>query len=239
MPVDLKHAALTFARQGRVVFPVGGDTGKRPLVRFAYLEPDVAQVERWWTRWPDAGIAWRTGDGVAVIDVDPAHGGVLDSSWPATYTERTPSGGAHLFYRTADDVRNSAGRLAPGIDVRGYHGYVVRAPTPGYTVVADIPYAPLPELPPYVVQMSSPDDGPPPGWRPFEQRDHVPRGEQHSYIMSFGAWLWHSQTFMVPELELMMWHEAVRVFEDWGGPADEREQKLMRARVEWLVGHDA
>ncbi|NEA39744.1 bifunctional DNA primase/polymerase, partial [Streptomyces sp. SID11385] len=51
------------------------------------------------------------------------HGFVL----PATVRVATPSGGAHLWFSTPAGltVRNSAGRLAPGIDVRGTGGYLV------------------------------------------------------------------------------------------------------------------
>ncbi|MEU6441331.1 bifunctional DNA primase/polymerase [Streptomyces sp. NPDC047046] len=51
------------------------------------------------------------------------HGFVL----PATVRVATPSGGAHLWFSAPAGltVRNSAGRLAQGIDVRGTGGYVV------------------------------------------------------------------------------------------------------------------
>jgi hypothetical protein len=54
---------------------------------------------------------------------------------------RTPSGGAHVYFRwteacgTEGGIRNSAKQLAPGLDVRGIRGYV-RAPGWGsYEVV--------------------------------------------------------------------------------------------------------
>ncbi|NJA56508.1 bifunctional DNA primase/polymerase, partial [Streptomyces sp. NEAU-H3] len=51
------------------------------------------------------------------------HGFVL----PATVRVATPSGGAHLWLSAPAGltVRNSASRLAPGIDVRGTGGYLV------------------------------------------------------------------------------------------------------------------
>ena len=43
---------------------------------------------------------------------------------------RTPSGGLHYYFSYRhDDVRNSAGRLGPGLDVRGRGGYVVAPPS--------------------------------------------------------------------------------------------------------------
>ena len=44
-----------------------------------------------------------------------------------TYKMRTPSGGQHLYFRTsfASKIKNSAGKLGLGIDVRGEGGYVI------------------------------------------------------------------------------------------------------------------
>src|SRR5260370_10365222 len=45
-------------------------------------------------------------------------------TWPATYTVKTPTGGLHLYYTAPDgpEIRNSAGRIGPAVDVRGYGG---------------------------------------------------------------------------------------------------------------------
>ena len=47
----------------------------------------------------------------------------------------TESGGLHVYFRYPDrDVRNSAGRIAPGLDVRANGGYViVPSPDSGYS----------------------------------------------------------------------------------------------------------
>ncbi|MBW3359830.1 MULTISPECIES: bifunctional DNA primase/polymerase [Streptomyces] len=72
------------------------------------------------------------------LDIDTAHGndsvGALQQlalqhlfTIPPTVTVLTPSGGRHLWLTGPADttVPNSAGRLAPGIDVRGSGGYLV------------------------------------------------------------------------------------------------------------------
>lgn len=72
------------------------------------------------------------------LDIDTAHGndsvGALRQlalqhlfTIPPTVTVLTPSGGRHLWLTGPADttVPNSAGRLAPGIDVRGSGGYLV------------------------------------------------------------------------------------------------------------------
>ncbi|UNZ18492.1 bifunctional DNA primase/polymerase [Streptomyces sp. 891-h] len=94
-----------------------------------------------------AAAPWATGYGIACgraplhlvgLDLDVKHG--IDSpralrrlaaahgfTVPATTTVLTPTGGRHLWLRAPADVTvgNSAGRLAPGIDVRGAGGYLV------------------------------------------------------------------------------------------------------------------
>lgn len=72
------------------------------------------------------------------LDVDPAYGSDAAGSLrqlalqhlftiPPTVTVLTPSGGRHLWLTGPADaaVPNSAGRLAPGIDIRGSGGYLV------------------------------------------------------------------------------------------------------------------
>ncbi|MEV1047708.1 bifunctional DNA primase/polymerase [Streptomyces sp. NPDC049916] len=96
-----------------------------------------------------AAAPWATGYGIACgraphrligidLDVDTAYGndsaGALQQlalhhlfTIPPTVTVLTPSGGRHLWLTGPADVRvpNSAGRLAPGIDIRGSGGYLV------------------------------------------------------------------------------------------------------------------
>lgn len=155
-PVD---AALAYAARGWPVFPchtVGRDgrpcscpavgcssPGKHPRVpgglRAATTDPGV--ITRWWTRWPTANIAVRTGavSGLVVIDVDPPHGGdrtlrhLTDrhGALPADVTVRTGSGGLHLYLaHPGIRIGNDNGRrLGPGIDVRGDGGYVIAPPS--------------------------------------------------------------------------------------------------------------
>ncbi|WP_406147376.1 bifunctional DNA primase/polymerase [Streptomyces sp. NBC_01012] len=72
------------------------------------------------------------------LDIDTAHGNDSVAALqhlalqhlftiPATVTVLTPSGGRHLWLTgpSGVPVPNSAGRLAPGIDVRGAGGYLV------------------------------------------------------------------------------------------------------------------
>jgi hypothetical protein len=77
--------------------------------------------------------------GVVVLDVDIADGGQeslaklerAGAPAPKTAKARTGGGGIHIFFRNPRDtqIRNSAGLLGPGLDVRGEGGYVVVAPS--------------------------------------------------------------------------------------------------------------
>jgi hypothetical protein len=47
----------------------------------------------------------------------------------------TPSGGIHVWFQSDGRVRNSQGKIAPGVDVRGDGGYLIVPPSPGYRFV--------------------------------------------------------------------------------------------------------
>jgi Bifunctional DNA primase/polymerase, N-terminal/AAA domain len=152
-------AALAWAARGFRVFPLlpnSADPAWKGWTELATTDPAV--IRSWWEG-TDQNIGCLTTD-LAVFDLDtkPAkdtglprrgienwlelHGGFDD-----TLTVRTRSGGFHLYYRDAH-VANSAGDLYEGIDVRGYHGYVV-APGSiidgrGYEVEIDAPLLPAP-----------------------------------------------------------------------------------------------
>ncbi|MFF1812722.1 bifunctional DNA primase/polymerase [Streptomyces sp. NPDC058251] len=69
---------------------------------------------------------------------------------PLTYTVRTPSGGLHLYYAVAPEVRlfNTARTVAPNVDTRAWGGNIVAAgsttPQGDYEVVNGAPVAELP-----------------------------------------------------------------------------------------------
>ena len=113
--------ALTLANAGYRVFPLEPG-GKRPLIETGVKAAtrDTPLIDWWWTRWPDAGIGIATGEGLVVIDVDEP-GAEEPLALPDTFRVST-SKGYHLYYR--GDGRNTASKLAPGVDTRGDGGYV-------------------------------------------------------------------------------------------------------------------
>lgn len=136
-------AALAHARAGRPVFPCKPD--KSPYVRAwrRAATTDADQIQAWWAQWPSALIGMPTGaaTGVWVLDMD-VHGGApgedslfdltqAHGELPDTVEAITGSGGRHIYFRwdPARPVRNSAGRLGEGLDVRGEGGYVIVPPS--------------------------------------------------------------------------------------------------------------
>lgn len=153
----LPAAALRRALLGSPVFPCG--PRKWPLTArgFHDASTDPEQVCAWWSRWPNALIGMPTGaaSGLVVLDLDLKGGCDGAAAFealragrgaPVGPVVRTRSGGHHLYMRAPEGRRVpcSAGRLAPGVDVRGDGGYVVVPPSPGYAVAGRAP----PALPP-------------------------------------------------------------------------------------------
>lgn len=142
---DLLEAALRYAAQARPVFPCEA-RGKRPLTARGLLEATTTpdRIEQWWARWPDANVAIRTGavSRLVVLDVDGQEG--LESlraleqdvgELPRTASVVTPRGGQHFYFAHpgGGELRCSAGKLGPGLDVRADGGYVVAPPSVGPT----------------------------------------------------------------------------------------------------------
>lgn len=129
----IEHA-LKYANYGWHVFPI---RGKRPLVEWRDASTaDPEQVRALFESHPDAtGIGLDCGkSSLVVIDVDDWDGfsdltARLDAI-PPTATTTTGGGGMHLLFHASDvRVRNSASKLAKGVDVRGDGGYIVLPPS--------------------------------------------------------------------------------------------------------------
>jgi P4 family phage/plasmid primase-like protien len=156
--------ALRYLRLGWPVIPL---RGKIPLTENGSRDATLneSQVRAWWTQWPDANVGLATGHGWFAIDVDVKGGGqetwdMLRSQYvrlPDTPEQITGTGGRHILFRAPADftVRNSQGKLGPGIDVRGEGGYIVACPSvhpetgrrydwDGLKDLEDTPIAPAP-----------------------------------------------------------------------------------------------
>jgi len=108
---------------------------------------DASQIEQWFARWPDANIGILTGQtsGLVVLDVDGEDGKAslraltaAHAPLPKTLCVKTGRAGSdgrrkgcHYYFRSPAEaiIRNSAGILGKGLDVRGEGGYVVAPPS--------------------------------------------------------------------------------------------------------------
>lgn len=96
------------------------------------------------------GVPTGVISGFEVLDIDPRHGG---DTWleakrhllPVTRVHQTRSGGQHFFFRHHAGMRNSAGKIAPGVDVRAAGGYILWWPASGLPVLNEAPLAAWPE----------------------------------------------------------------------------------------------
>lgn len=162
---------------GRDPWCRGGHTGWEPRAT-----TELARIRRAWARAAyNLGIACGP-SGLVVVDLDSAEHGEVEDDWrelgvhngrdalarvadwagqsvPETFTVRTPSGGSHLYFRAPEGctVRNSAGAIAPLVDVRGRGGYIVG---PG-SVIAGRAYQvidarPLAVLPGWLCRLAAP-----------------------------------------------------------------------------------
>jgi len=101
--------------------------GKVPVLKSWPLLPlqNRSDVEMWIKNYGAVGV--KTGHGFCILDVDPG----ADPKWldPKTYPntpiQLTPRGGLHVWLRTPDSLGNSAGKLAPHVDIRCKGGQAV------------------------------------------------------------------------------------------------------------------
>lgn len=146
----LQHA-IAYARAGYYVFPLTvtlDDRGKKSLIIpferadgwDVHSTRDEDTIRDWFSipRKGMKGIAIDTGkSGIAAVDLDRDGDKDGFAEWEKLPEQQdtpmrvlTRSGGMHRFYRDPSSrVGVSAGRVAPGIDIRGRGGFVIAAPT--------------------------------------------------------------------------------------------------------------
>lgn len=143
-----RDAALAWAARGFRVFPIIANS-KHPAIERFYDEAttDPAKIRQWWSdlygNERDYNIGVST-TGFVVVDLDTKDGKNGVAAYEGmggdfgTLIVRTPSGGFHCYYRAGDfaNTQGDRGGLAPGVDTRSRHGYVL---APGSSIDG-VPY---------------------------------------------------------------------------------------------------
>ena len=126
-----------------------GSPGKHPRTEHGLKDgsKDAKQIEIWWAKWPDANLGILTGQesGLLVLDVDGEDGKaslqdltMTHGNLPKTLCAKTgrtgndgKRKGCHYYFRApvGATIRNSAGALGKGLDIRANGGYVVAPPS--------------------------------------------------------------------------------------------------------------
>jgi putative DNA primase/helicase len=139
-------------------------TGKHPRTANGLKDAttDPAQIKNLWRRYPTANIGGATGEasGFFALDEDPKAGGSASladlveangDDWLNTSRVKTGSGGFHFYFLMPEstDIRNTASKIAPGLDTRGTGGYVCLSPSLHasgnlYRIENDLAIAPAP-----------------------------------------------------------------------------------------------
>jgi hypothetical protein len=164
-----EDSAIKYAAEdGFYILPLK-PRGKLPLTENGLLDAtiDAMTIETWWGKWPNANVGIRTGP-IVVVDEDQEHAltrlaAEHGETIPPTRIATTSHGRRHYYFTQPEGfrVRNTAGKLAPGIDTRGDGGYVVAPPSihpdgGAYTWETDWPIAAMPA---WLVALLQPTNG--------------------------------------------------------------------------------
>jgi hypothetical protein len=138
------------------VFPC--DSEKFPCTKSGFKDAvtDKKDVIRLFSDPRSTLIGVPTGEisGIVVIDID-VKDGARGMEWlndnsdslPETRTHKTRTGGLHLVFKypVGFEIRNSASKIAPGIDCRGNGGYVIYPPSTGYQIADNVDPEEMPQ----------------------------------------------------------------------------------------------
>ena len=151
LPRSILDAALAYALRGWYVFPA--PPGQKKSHKSAKhsggrkwgktTAPDEIRTD--FKRWPNANVGLPTGkdSGFWVMEADTLEGHDKDGfasvrqleeahdPLPLTLMAQSPTGSKHWYFNWPEGtlIMNSAGKIAPGIDIRGEGGMVIAPPS--------------------------------------------------------------------------------------------------------------
>ena len=136
--------------------------GKHPLIdRWPEQATcDPRQVDNWWRERPNANVAIATGDGLAVVDVDPRNGGFetlaqLEKKFgrlPRDFVVATGGGGLHIYFAVPAGLKSCKKWAHEGVEILCEGAYVIAPPSSHYAGAVygwpkGLPTAELPMMP--------------------------------------------------------------------------------------------
>ncbi len=190
------QAALNYIAEGFRVFPV--NPNKTPLTEHGFKDATQLQrmVRKYWSKWPNAGIAIVT-EGLIVLDFDAKNGGLESKNTiearygllPRTRTHRTGGGGLHFIYRNPSGaaIRNTVALGGfPGLDLRANGGYILVPPSlhesgNWYEVLESPDIAPAPQ---WVIELAIKK---PPAQAGMADEQLIPKGQRNATLASLAG----------------------------------------------------
>jgi hypothetical protein len=174
---------------------------------FGTATNDPEKIKEWFPRYPECGFGIVTGasNSTTVLDIDIKNGvnglenfSALGITIPKTGIVRTPSGGFHVYFYTGSlQIPCSVGKVAPGVDVRGYGGYAVgpgtRHQNGTYHWIMDslAPIHRMAEMPPRLIELcmkakstTQYDPGSHSSEVRYQLMDPIPKGQRNTTMAS-------------------------------------------------------
>ena len=134
-----------YLNQGYSIIPVDSRNKKGSIIsswkKYQNKKAEFSQIQKWFNRWPQAGVAIVTGkiSNIIVLDIDPRHDGdktIKGKALPPTVTVKSGGGGTHYYYRYPSDLNhisnfdgNNDNINLPGVDLRADGGFVYAPPS--------------------------------------------------------------------------------------------------------------
>lgn len=220
--------AIQLAQRGMAVFPCV-PRSKSPATAHGVKDAtrDLDIITGWWRAEPTYNIAIATGavSGMFVVDIDGLDAEAELRKLEAEHGELPPSvevitaRGRHIYFKAPEvPVRNSAGKIASGIDVRGDGGYVLTPPSihPSgrqycWSVDAASAFAAAPNW--LLIQITTPTNGadatPPSAWRELVKAG-VAEGARDTTVARLAGHLLRRRIDPFVALELLQSWNATR-----------------------------